>query len=484
MLWLCIRFTQLPLEARLASIGHTNDIPIAVVQDNIIIGCNRAAREKGVQTQQSIGTGYALSSGLKVLERNQHDEQKVLENIAQALSCFTPALVILPSHCVLLELQKSLKLFNGLSEIENKIRLSLTNLKLTYQIAIAHTLKAAEVLSIDPDECSLQTWNHSLATFDTLQLAKKIRAIKISDLVIEKSHRERIISSGIKNLEQLLKASSSSLRRRFGLETMQYIKKLNNDLDDIPDYYIPEENFNASISFIDVIHSIENLESPISYLIELLVNFFRLHQRSSSDLLWTLTDIYQKTTSFSVHFSDHQYNHSIYLENTLLYLSNIKLSAPIESINLFVDNLIAIEINEKPLFHQDGEFKSSLNFVNKIQAKLGTETCLWLERKSQNIPELTYTAISQKPQSSLSSKNSHIRPAWLFKKPQKIIKEGSSLWWNGSMTIVSSPESISGYWWKKHVCRKYYIAKHQNHSYYWIFHDIQKDEWFIHGIYT
>jgi protein ImuB len=365
----------------------------------------------------------------------------------------------------------------------SKLQLCFQKHGTSFTLAVAPTAKMAELFAINHLADLVTCWQQEIGQFDHQRVSSRLAAISIEKCQLATKVKKKLQSLGIKTLGKLLSLPVASIRKRFGEETTTYLKQLTDSDYITSDCFSPPNIFNKRLEFIDVIHHSESLLFPMNRLLKDLLHFLRLNQQQAQLLNWQLEDIYQQKTNFTVLLSDAEIDLNIYLDLTKLRLESIKLTGPIEAINLRVDELNNLSVIENSLFSRSEKFNNDLFFVNKIRARLGNDSCQWLQESQQHIPELA-GGLNQQRQSSKDNIQDIIRPTWLLPIPQAIGLKREQLNWNGTLTITSSEERITQGWWNKPVVRDYFIARHETGTLYWIFYDGIKQRWFLHGVFS
>ncbi|TQV85848.1 Y-family DNA polymerase [Aliikangiella coralliicola] len=506
-MWLSIRLPLLPLETLCKSVplsekNHTSQTqkPQAVIEDNLIFCANQAACEKGIKISQTIASAFTFCDSIQLFERNQSQEQQQLNNLALLLYSFSPSVAIEENAILLVEIVHSLKLFHGLENLLSSLKETLDKESISYRLAIGHTPKSAEILSFMPLDYSLKVWQNKQQKIVFSELEQRLSDLPVELMNISPKAIAQIQSIGAKKLGELTKLPEKSIRKRFGEEVSHYLLKLYNKLPDPKDYFIPPENFLQRLEFIDVIHHRQGLLFPIKRLIKDLCRFLTVKQKNCQCLHWELFDSEKNMIGFDVLIADSRINDKVYVELTQLHLEHYTLHAPIEAISLTVNKMHELNAQNKQLFEDSGDFKQTTTFINKIQAKLGNDSCYQLQQKSEHIPELASCQVAEisnasyqvekipnnieKVQNNISIENNLPRPSWLLEKPEKIRFNQRKLLWHGELKIISSQERITNYWWKKKVARDYFLAEHDNGTIYWVFYDLLRKQWFLHGVYS
>ncbi|WP_144393786.1 Y-family DNA polymerase [Pleionea sediminis] len=501
-MWLCVRFALLPLESFWLNNSEQSEASpfdhqaVAVSEKQRIICCNQVAYQKGIREGQTVSTGYALLDELFVIERNLLQEQQRLNQFAMQAYSFSPVLSVWDPDCLVLEVGRSLSLFGGLANLLQHIEGNFQQQDISYCLGIGPTPKAAEVFSYSPLPYSYELWDSYDGSLNQELFRERIYQLPIHQLTIESKALEKISTIGLKKVSELFLLPESSLEKRLGRDVVHYLQQLMGKRPDVQTNFKPKIFFDQCLEFIDVIHHQKALLFPMKRLLDELIRFLRLYQKSGQSLKWTLKDIYQKETYFNVYLAQDELNLSRYTELTRLSLESIKLTGPIESIRLTVDDLIDSQVVETSLFAQTEAFKTDRHFAHKIIARLGKENCYWLKGRDEVIPELAQnkveeaSSVTYQVNRKRTVKNKFkpfdytLRPNWLLSVPQPIGCDEDKLYWRGHLTLVSQPERIVHYWWKKPVVRDYFIAQHERGNHYWVFFDGLKQYWFLHGIFS
>ena len=522
-MWLSIRLPLLPLETLHLSLKEKNsepaatppDTPMGVIENNLILCANQPAYAQGVKNNQSIASAYALCDQIQLYERNKAQERQQLQSLAMIIYGYSPNVVIDEKGLLLVEIARSLKLYQGLDNLLKHIQSELQQESIAFQLAIGHTPTSAELLSFKPLVYSLECWLKKQSSIDKKTIETKIAQLPVELMALPDKAIDKIRSVGIHQLGELKALPLAAIRKRFGETVSRYLLKLWGQLPEPKNYFIPPETFHEKLEFIDVIHHRQGLLFPIKRLTKNLCRFLILQQKNCQNIHWKLYDSEKNTIGFDVLVSDSRVSEKTYIELTQLNLERYTLHAPIEAIALTADKLTELNATNSQLFEQGYDFKQSSDFINKIRAKLGNKSCYSLQQQAEHVPELAYRQVTEisntsyleksspeakdspgaknspEAKNSLNSRASnkksdnshHNRPSWLLEKPKPIYFNQRKLIWQGELKIISAQERITSYWWKKKIARDYYLAEHEDGAIYWVFFDQVKRQWFLHGIY-
>ena len=118
-LWLCLYLPNLPLEAQASQ--AVSQAPLAICAEEgrrtLIVTANALASAGGVRPGMPVNSALALVPELVLEARNPALEAAALSRLARRAGKFTPAVTISPDGALLLEVQGSLRLFNGLEAL-------------------------------------------------------------------------------------------------------------------------------------------------------------------------------------------------------------------------------------------------------------------------------------------------------------------------------------------------------------------------------
>ena len=493
-MWLSIRFTLLPIEA--LEIKNSTSAQI-VIESNQVICVNKKAALQGIKHNQSLSTAYALCNEIEVYERNIGQEKQYLCHMALLIYAYTPSVAIEKNGLLLAEIGNSIKLYNNLESLLTLIAKDLDQEAISYQLGLGDNPKIAELFSYYTLNLSLSSWIKQTSTFDKKELHSKLSTIPVDRLDIPTRIIHQLLSVGIKNLAELASLPQQSIRKRFGKNLSEYLLKLSGHLADPKIYFVPKEVFYEKLDFLNVVHHRQGLFSSIKKLLKNLCQFLSVKQKHTQNLYWQLYDIEKNSIGFNVLISDSQISMKTYFELTQLNLERYTLHAPIEAISLTADRLSELIGETNGLFEQVGDFKQEINFINKIRAKLGSDSCYSLQQKAEHLPELSSRQRVDHPHVRTGDDRSNgefeceslffestTNPSWLFKEPKLVLFNNERLIWNGELRIISHKERIISQWWKQETVRDYFLAEHDSGVIYWVFFERVNMQWFIHGIYS
>ena len=202
MLWLCVHLPLMGLEIA----QHTHDLakskPAVLVDDHKVYRMNKAAQKAGILLGSSVATATSLVPELLHYRRDCEAEHKHLGKLVPMAYRLTPRVALVSPYDLMLEVSGSLKLFEGLNNIVQRLKRAFTKAGYTAQIGIAHTPTVARVFahahsaiafSDYPDEVTIRT--HSL---------EHLRALSLKHAELKTTDIECMFNMGIRVFGELL----------------------------------------------------------------------------------------------------------------------------------------------------------------------------------------------------------------------------------------------------------------------------------------
>ncbi len=484
MLWLCLRFPQLSLELFNDAATRTAEPePAAVVDNQKLLVCNRAALAAGVRPGLTPATARALCGQITIFERDTDREAQTLQRLAYSCYGFTPAITCSAPDWLLLEIGSSLRLFGGIKVLLGKIRQQINQQQFSYRFGLAPTPKAAQLLSQLPSK----TKPELVSCFDPLtgklqqpqQFDALLRSLPLSHLPCEARLQKQFQSSGFATLGDLLALPRAALGRRFGKSFITYLQQVTGDLPDPqPALTLPPE-FDDTLALSDAITAAEMLVFPMKRMLTALCGYLQGRQLQCQQLSWQLRLTDNSYQRIELTFSQPQNRLEHFLTLTRLRLENLRFTAPVDTLRLQVTKLHLAAPQTGELFADTAEplqidNRAADDLLDRLTTRLGSAAITTLALASSHIPELAWQPATQTAAHSEAGNLPH-RPLWLFPQATVVSQPLHDL------ELLQGPERIEGNWWHQPVCRDYYIARHHSGARYWVYQDRISRSWFIHG---
>lgn len=480
MLWLCLRFPQLPLQVFVDD--DLKQGPAAVVDNQRLLVCNRAALATGATAGITPATARALCEQITFFERDPAREASTLQRIACSCYGFTPAINTAPPDWLLLEVGSSLKLFGGLQALLTRLRQHIADQHFSYRFGLAPTPKAAQLLSQLPRPQKLQLIN----CFDPLtgelkqsnQLATLLQTLPLPQLLCDAKLQKQFLASGFTQLGDLLSLPYAALGRRFGKDFLIYLQQVTGELaDPQPMLALPPE-FDDTLELTDAIISAEMLAFPMKRMLIALCGYLQGRQLHCQQLTWHLHLTDNSRQQLELTFSRPQNQLDHFLTLTRLKLENLGFTAPVDTLRLQVTRLHLAMPQESDLFGNSSDQHlnqpAASDLLDRLTTRLGSAAVHALTVADSHIPEQAWQRGGQSRLPDDLQTSAPPRPLWLLSEPATIQPQQH-------LQLLQGPERIEGNWWQQPVCRDYYIARHRNGMRYWVYQDRTTQHWFVHG---
>lgn len=543
--WLGIYFPTLPL----AVFQHCSQSQaFAVLEKQKVLLCNATASDLGVELGLKQSSALAICPSILFAERDLDKETKLLKVIAETLYQFSSQVIthtnIRQQHSIIVEVAGSLSLFGGIEKLLLAIRQCLQQLSfhhgeqepstgLPHYVALAKTVKAAELLARAAAQGRPNTFGKPSAITDQFihidnaaseSIHALLKPVSVRLLDCANQHISACDNLGITTIGQLYSLPMATLGRRFNKDFIHYLKQLDGKDADPRCFFQPPSFFYREFFYLDGIRNQQQLEQPISKLLQLLCDYLRIRQLSCQHLHWQFTRFSKQKNTIEVRLSKASERHDALLDLSLLHIQQLPLDSPVENIALKVDQFIPLDVQAQTLFTTSSHRQaiSDDNFhqlVDTLRARLGERGLQQLVLCDAHCPELanqlTPVTIQQKkirqtPSNKMKNagnKNAIPQPIWLLNPPEQLVqKHGQLFRHNERLTIVRGPERIDSQWWSERIFRDYFIAvaSHATNrdeakkirGFYWIYKEQNKqatqcnntndkgDKWYLHGIYS
>jgi len=496
MLWLCLRFTRLPLEVFTRGLSECTQA-IVIIEQHRVHCCNTHAEAMGIKIRSSWATACTLCPNARAIERKPTQEQKALQSLARWCYQFTSAVSVEAPDKLLLELQGSLALFGGLHALLLCIQQGIHAQGYSLATGLAPTPKAASLMSYSKIQACdyIDNKGQGLASekFTTLLNALPVSTLNTSEQIIAKLCR-----TGFETLHDVLHLPYAAAGKRYGKAFVLYLQQVQGERSDPQNTICLPGSFTESLHFMQGITETEALLFPIQRLLSLLCTYLRIRQLHCTAFTCQLK--YQtmqgqhqnKTRILKLGFAQPQNNLKHFMALLGIKLENFKITAPVESITLQASKLCKAEQTSTTLFPalklapDDATLRLLLD---KLDARLGTNSMHGLCIQNSHIPEYawqkspTLHSVSRHKKTVQYQTRTSQRPAWLLNKPLPLQYRQHQLYWHGKLELIEDAERIEGNWWQKPVQRDYFIARREDGICCWIFQNRLTRRWFIQGLF-
>ncbi len=517
-LWLCLDFSDLPLEIWQRGLADP-DLPLVVVDQGRVCRLNPAATALGIDAGTTLTTALTLNESLMVCERDRQKEQTILTQIARWLYRFTPAVSTRPPDRLVLDISGSLRLFGGQDALTQQVLAGLRTLGYQPRAAVARTPLAAQLAA------------RNRSPGGNVPVRDLVTSFAVDHLDIDPAIIDGLQQMGIRTLRHLLSLPRAPLTRRFGVFFVDYLDRLLGDIPDPQKYIDPKPHFYSEISFVTDVTNKNALIFPIGRLLDELSKFLNGRQLVTDHISWKLGHRAHPPVTFNISLAAPEHDRNIFLPLTQLKLDRLEDLSELDSIALTVKAFSPAKPAAGDLFHgtrfqrRDGHISSladksqAEHLLNVLGARLEPQAYFGLSLANDHRPEKTWckTRPGQSDHSQFTQvSDAHSpRPSFLLSAPKSLPVVDGAPCLGGKLTLLKGPERIDFGWWDRQDLRQplgrdYYVARQQDGALFWIFEypdpverdpvshdsiinihadksDRKKDDdrrWYLHGIFS
>ncbi len=515
--WLCLYIPKLALQAlRPQMLSPPNSEPAGLawvvlrkLDSSQIIAIDELAAAIGINCNHSLAQARAITPKLGVLVRQPAREAALLEDLACVAYQFSHQVLLDSDNdgsgkaWVTFEIAASLKLFGGLSALQNALKPLLATLKLRLQLGIAPNPEGARVLAQSAAVGNLRqarNWPQSL------------NHIALIHSALAPDTLSALASMGIDNFEALFALPSSGLQKRFGTDCVNYLRELQQSgaSDSAGNYWRPPQHFQRHIDFGFTAESTALLAFPIKRLLRELALYLQACDAAVQEIIFTLAHQSKPATLLVINMLSVTRDAQILESLVSTQLESLRLVEGVIGISLSVQKLQASTAHTPDLFSATAAASLPLpRLLERLQNKLGSnaiatdasaktkssavaavQTLHWqhehrpeLASRSQLLSAQHFVGKPAKSKDVLGDAQTlPARPIWLI-TPEAIAAE--------AFAILSGPERIESGWWDSahlgDVRRDYYIAQLHSGTRIWIYQhrpnskDAAATIWYLHG---
>jgi protein ImuB len=459
MLWACILLPHLALDGVLRR-HPTPERPLALVsgpaQRRVLAAVNAAARQQGLQREQSLSAAQALLPELILAE---YDEQAIARHrqllAAWAYRYSSQVSTDFPD-AVVLEVEGSLGLFGPWPGLEARLRADLQALGFRHRIALAPVAGAARVLAGHQDGAraeDLATMRAALAQVPVLRSRLPREAVLAFDHL------------GLRRLRQVFALPRAALAKRYGPELVNELDRLRGEAPETLDCYRPPDVFDARIELSFETESAEALQFPLHRLTADLAAFLAGRDGGVQRFTLRLEHEDREATEVAVGLLAPERDVALLFELARGRLAQARVPAPVRGLRLLARELPLFVPARSDLF--DARAQQAMPWAQlreRLRARLGNESVYGLSMVAEHRPEYAWrrdaTAMSNANTANTAAPLP--RPGWLLPQPMPLR--------DAHLRLLAGPERIETGWWDGADARRdYYVAETAQGQRAWVF---------------
>ncbi|MEH6582750.1 MAG: DNA polymerase Y family protein [Halioglobus sp.] len=473
-LWLCLRFSQLPLQC----LNHSEEQAVVVLSKQRVLRANDCAASLGITEGMGTATVRALAEheAIILLERDIQAEQRCLQQLCCWAYTITPALYTFREDCLQLEIGGCLKLFNGLDALLGKVASGTGSRGYRTHYGLAATPKAAWLLSFADANTAID-----------IQQELKVRLAPLPLALLDSfsSTVDSLRKAGLHRFSDILPLPTAALGRRCGKDFTHYLQQLLGEREDLQPDYRPPEAFNDEYWFGYEVKANTELLPAMQLLLQSLCQFLRSTQLQTAEIQWQLIGIDSTLRPVIVRSSNPHSHWESWYQLTCIRIDQLQLAGSVEGIALQCHTLRTGELESMDLFNPHNQREPLNSLLDRLRSRMGLQAVEQVSCRDEHLPEfaLHISSDSQAEKDTTDTPCAQ-RPFWLMPQPQSLRQHGDKLYWHGKLKLVYGPERIEDNWWREAISRDYYIAADNYGQHYWVFCDRLARCWYIHGVFA
>lgn len=479
MLWLALHFPLLTLEAL-----PLRQSPSAVTARGRILAADPVAAEAGVLPGQKLSTALGLLPGLRVCERDPVREARALADLACWAGRFTPTLSLAPPAGLLLEIGGCRRLFGSIEAIVAAVLDGCRAQGWSADWAVAPTPLGARWLARAGAACTVET-------IAALHPALAALPCTVPDWPAEIA--ARLDSFGLRHLGELIAQPAATLRRRIGNGPVDDLLRARGEIPDPQRAFIFPERFAAGLELPSRVEFAEGLAFAAQRLFAALAGWLQVRQSLLRACTLHLTHDDGSTSALSLRFGEACADEGRFMRLLREHLGRLQLAAPVETLRLTADEVIARPGASAGLFDQAASGEGAAACIERLRARLGDDAVRSLALHADHRPECATRSgdpasiLVEKP--TLTATFAAPRPIWLLPTPQPLAERADGPHWHGPLQLITRGERLESGWWDSgepsavgDLRRDYFVARNGEGQWAWVFRDAQG--WYLHGVFA
>ncbi len=185
------------------------------------------------------------------------------------------------------------------------------------------------------------------------------------------------------------------------------------------------------------------------------------------------------------------------------HLAHLRLPAPVTELELELQDMLPLAGTTASLLPglstpEAGASRELLLALQRVAARLGPRQVLQGVVLPEHRPEWqqAWHALGEAPRNAAmaGAGSAGPRPGFLLPHPLPLRSRGGRPMWQGELRLLLGPQRIEGGWWQRdeaggthHVARDYWVAANERSGLLWVFRSRERDacaQWFLHGVFA
>ena len=512
--WICLHLPGLPLQALRHECPSAQ--PCAVVtpgQSHQVVATNRLACAAGVVPGQAVRTALALCAELVVRPRVPQRETELLADIAGRLMAFSPTVSLVPPQAVLLEVRGSLRLFQGILPLLERLLGQLQGAGYQVRHAVAPTPRAACWLAragLTPEPPAVTEAGTACAQFQQL--------LGGLDLAVTDWPEGTVVAlrdMGVDTIADCRRLPRAGLARRFGPAIAHSLAQAFGELPDVREALTPVARFEATLQLDAEIDTAALLQPACDRLLVQLETTLRTRQAAVRVLEFRLHAWQGEAGRLQVSLSAPGHRQEDWQPVLAAQLESVVLTQPVVALTLVAGaseplqpEACALPLEQSRVVR--GQARATHALLDQLRARLGEQSVTTLQHVADHRPEYASrnvpVSVDQPVDTALppswcledvaSGGSLHPqtwrriwlqRPLWLLDEPLELEVVSGRPCYRGQLALRHGPERIGAGWWDRQTTqRDYFVANGSDSTRLWVYRTREAQRtvrWWLHGLF-
>jgi protein ImuB len=497
VLWVALELPALPLQvAERAGASHGALVISEGPAQRPMVACaNDAARHAGIREGQAVAAAKALCAELRIVTRDEAAERETLEGLAAWAGQFTP-MVTIDGQGIALEIEASVRLFEGHARLTAAIRRGLREVGLHGTLGVAPTPLAARLFA-RAEARGLQV----RSCIDASELRERLADLPLFLLDWPGKTLARLTDLGVLRLRDMLELPAEGVAKRFGPDIVVSLGRLVGSIADPRVPYIAPPRFRSRLELPAEAEGVEALLFALRRMLAQLEGALRARGSGVQHLTIVLEHARKSRTRVMLDFASPEREADFILSIAREKLGRLTLAAATRALELRAEALLPYTPRESTWL--PGARESALDrsrLLERLAARLGSERVFGIAIANDHRPEKTENGVRYAfPVDAAKNRQlapAHekcvpdtifgLRPAWLLNRPQRLITQEGQPSYQGALEFIAGPERIEAGWWDgEEVSRDYYVASNPRGEAFWIYREHRGAQaWYLHGVFA
>jgi len=524
--WIGLHFPSLSLDV----CQFDGDLPVVIIDQSgnrqTVHSACAVAQDHGITAGMSLNAAHALCRNLDVKLRDPVAEYRQLQRYGQQLLRFTPAITLglwqtavdtmiqkrkartavnSPadnSDSLLLEVSSSLRLYQGLPALLEKIRAEFCQNRL-----------ASPVMSVAPcPSAALLMARNGLEhiVLDSPDLRSVLGSIALYSVDLPRTLVDKLSRCGLRNLRDCWRLSRADLGRRFGESVLYYLDRICAEQPEPVEYIDSPLSFRQRIELPIETRQHHLIVIAVEKLLEEVHQFLQMHNAAAEKIrfdLWHVNSAYasnneasRSRTMLTVQTAQADRRPERFLPQLGEQLERLTIEEDINAVSVMVNQVLPYARSSEDLFERrDRQQQDFSQLIDVLCARLGQEQVYTLTATPDHRPEFAWRRcqlmgkdIGHKEKKNNPDKQAldyvtdalPPRPIWLLDQPHPVADHNPS--------PSQAVERIEAGWWMRaDIQREYRVQQTtpelKQHQQRWLYRDLKQVEqpaWYVHGLFA